>query len=206
MTGKSPARLGLTTWLYTPDKDPKFVAHHLPLEEFTIAEALREAGYATGYFGKWHLGYRQEHWAAQQGFATAKGGIDSPHAWQLAWPKRQRTLPANHTRFFSPYHMTHLDDGPEGEYLTDRLTDETIAFIERNHGDANDAENGVRRPFFAFLSYHTVHTPLQPKAQKIQKYKEKDRFAWPGWQAGIESSREGVSERCCLRGNGRAHG
>ena len=58
MTGKSPARLGLTTWLYTPEKDPPFVTHHLPLEEFTIAEAFERSGYATGYFGKWHLGYK----------------------------------------------------------------------------------------------------------------------------------------------------
>ena len=163
LTGKSPARLGLTTWLYTPEKDPPFVTHHLPLEEFTIAEALREAGYATGYFGKWHLGYKAMHWAAHQGFQTAKGGIDSPHAWELAWPDREPPLPKQHTRFFSPYHMTHLDNGPEGEYLTERLTDETIAFIEQHQDE----------PFFAFLSFHTVHTPLEPMPEKIDKYQKK---------------------------------
>ncbi len=163
MTGKYPARLGLTKWLYTPEKDPPFVAHHLPLEEFTIAEALREAGYATGYFGKWHLGYKSDHWAGRQGFEVAKGGIDSPHAWRLAWPDRASPLPENHTRFFSPHHMTHLENGPEGEYLTDRLTDETIDFIRR-HRD---------RPFFAFLAFHTVHTPLQAKPRVVKKYREK---------------------------------
>jgi arylsulfatase A-like enzyme len=163
LTGKYPARLGLTKWLYTPEKDPPFVAHHLPLEEFTIAEALREAGYATGYFGKWHLGYKLEHWAGRQGFEVAKGGADSPHAWKLAWPDRALPLPENHTRFFSPHHMTHLENGPEGEYLTDRLTDETINFI-RHHRD---------RPFFAFLSFHTVHTPLQAKPGVVEKYRAK---------------------------------
>jgi len=169
LTGKSPARLGLTTWLYTPEKDPPFVTHHLPLEEFTIAEALSEVGYATGYFGKWHLGYERKHWAAHQGFATAKGGVDAPHAWSLAWPDRDSPLSDNHTRFFSPYHMTHLDNGPDGEYLTDRLTDETIAFIEQH----SSSSSNTAKPFFAFLSFHTVHTPLQPKPEKIEKYKQK---------------------------------
>jgi arylsulfatase A-like enzyme len=169
LTGKAPARLGLTTWLYTPEKDPPFVTHHLPLKEFTIAEALSEAGYETGYFGKWHLGYKREHWAAHQGFATAKGGLDSPHGWKLAWPDREPPLPENHTRFFSPYHMTHLENGPDGEYLTERLTDETIAFIEQHSGSSS----GTAKPFFAFLSFHTVHTPLQPKPEKTDKYRKK---------------------------------
>ncbi len=169
LTGKAPARLGLTTWLYTPEKDPPHVAHHLSLAEWTIAEALQEAGYATGYFGKWHLGYKNEHWAAQQGFAEAKGGIDSSHAWELAWPDRESALPPDHTRFFSPYRMSHLEDGPVGEYLTDRLTDETIKFIEQHSG--RQGRSG--QPFFAFLSYHTVHTPLQPKPAKTARYKAK---------------------------------
>ncbi|MEQ8791670.1 MAG: sulfatase [Pirellulaceae bacterium] len=167
LTGKSPARLGLTTWLNTPEKDPPFIMHHLPLEEFTLAEALREAGYATGYFGKWHLGYKREHWAGRQGFETAKGGIDSPHAWRLAWPDREPPLPENHTRFFSPYHMTHLENGPDGEYLTERLTDETLAFIEQHQ------RRDSGQPFFALLAFHTVHTPLEPKPEKTEKYKMK---------------------------------
>ncbi len=183
LTGKAPARLGLTTWLYTPEKDPPFVAHHLPLDEFTIAEAFQEAGYATGYFGKWHLGYKPEHWAAHQGFATAKGGIDSPHAWKLFRPERDPSLPEDHTRFFSPYRMTHLEDGPDGEYLTERLTDETIAFIEQQSEQAG----GNGKPFFAFLSFHTVHTPLQPKPEKIEKYRAK--IAALGLDAKQESNR-----------------
>jgi len=167
MSGKSPARLGLTKWLYTPEKDPPFITHHLPLEELTIAEALREAGYATGYFGKWHLGYKREHWADRQGFQIAKGGIDSPHAWRVAWPDREPPLPENHTRFFSPYHMTHLENGPEGEYLTERLTNETIGFIKQH------CERHPEQPFFAFLAFHTVHTPLEPKPEKIEKYRKK---------------------------------
>ena len=86
-----------------------------------------------------------------------------PWAWELCYPGREpptaKTWPKKHTRFFSPYHLTHLENGPQGEYLTDRLTDETIRFIEQNRG----------RPFFAFLSFHTVHTPLQAKADVVEQ-------------------------------------
>ena len=68
LTGKYTARTGITTYLITPERDAPYVTHHLPLEELTIAEALKEQDYATGYFGKWHLGYSQQHWAANQGF------------------------------------------------------------------------------------------------------------------------------------------
>ncbi len=167
MTGKYPARTGITTYLISPDRDASHVTPHLSLEEFTIAEAFKKNGYATGYIGKWHLGYKDKHWAANQGFDVAKGGIDLPRAWALCYPDREpptaKTWPKTHTRFFSPHHLTHLENGPEGEYLTDRLTDETIRFIEQ-HKD---------RPFFAFLSFHTVHTPLQAKPEAVEKYGKK---------------------------------
>ena len=88
LTGKYPARSGLTTYLLSPERDPGHVAHHLELDEFTLAEALKENGYATGYFGKWHLGYAMEHWADKQGFDVAKGGMDLPWAWQACFPDR----------------------------------------------------------------------------------------------------------------------
>jgi N-sulfoglucosamine sulfohydrolase len=168
MTGKYPARTGITTYLISPTRDAEHVTSFLPLEELTIAEAFKKHGYATGYFGKWHLGYENPYWAANQGFDVAKGGIDLPWAWTLCYPDIEeaptaKTWPKTHTRFFSPYHLTHLEDGPEGEYLTDRLTNETIQFIKQYRDG----------PFFAFLSFHTVHTPLQAKADKIEKYKKK---------------------------------
>jgi len=167
MTGKYPARTGITTYLISPDRDASHVTPHLPLEEFTIAEAFKKNGYATGYIGKWHLGYKNEHWAANQGFDVAKGGIDLPRAWALCYPDCEpptaKTWPKTHTRFFSPYHLTHLENGPDGEYLTERLTDETVHFIEQ-HKD---------RPFIAFLSFHTVHTPLQAKPEVVEKYRKK---------------------------------
>ena len=166
LTGKYPARTGITTYLISPERDAEHVTNHLELGEQTIAEAFQKHGYATGYFGKWHLGYSRQHWATQQGFDVAKGGMDLPWAWKLAHP--DRTAPPldrnkGHTRFFSPHHLTFLENGPNGEYLTDRLTDETIRFIEENRD----------KPFFALLSFHTVHTPLQAKAHVVEKYEKK---------------------------------
>jgi len=167
LSGKYPARTRITRHLLTPKTDPTFMANHFALEETTIAEALREHGYATGYFGKWHLGYKAEHWALQQGFDVAKGGMDIPWAWELCYPDRvpptKKTWRKTHTRFFSPHHLTHLENGPEGEYLTDRLTEETMRFIEANRN----------RPFFAFLSFHTVHTPLEAKPEVVDRYAKK---------------------------------
>jgi len=166
LTGKSTARTGITTYLITPERDAEYVTHALPLEEFTIAEALKEQNYATGYFGKWHLGYSQEHWAANQGFDIAIGGLDSKHAWAIAYPDVDPPDDVKydrHIRFFSPHHMTHMENGPEGEYLTDRLTNETIRFIRDNKD----------KPFLAYLSFHTVHTPLQAKEEVVKKYTEK---------------------------------
>ena len=167
LAGKSPARTRITRHLLTPKMDPPFMANHLALEERTIAEALKQHGYATGYFGKWHLGYKAGHWASHQGFDVARGGMDIPWAWELCYPDRipptKETWRKTHTRFFSPHHLTHLENGPEGEYLTERLTDETIRFIEAN----------PTKPFFAFLSFHTVHTPLEAKPEVAEKYAKK---------------------------------
>lgn len=166
LTGKYTARTGITTYLLSPERDPDYVTPHLPLDEFTIAEALKEQDYATGYFGKWHLGYAQKHWAANQGFDVAIGGMDLAWAWEIAHPGVEAPdmdRSKGHKRFFSPHHLSFMEDGPEGEYLTDRLTNETIKFIKDNQD----------RPFFAFLSFHTVHTPLQAKEEIVNKYAHK---------------------------------
>jgi len=167
LTGKYPTRTGITTYLLDPERDPgRGIKPHLETSEVTIAEALKKYNYSTGYFGKWHLGYSQEHWAENQGFDVAIGGMDLPWAWQLAHP--DKAMPEidrakGHTRFFSPHHLTFMENGPEGEYLTERLTNETISFIENNKD----------QPFFAFLSFHTVHTPLQAKPEVVEKYRMK---------------------------------
>jgi len=153
LTGKYPARLGITDWL-PGRKDQPFqklkrteLKSFLPLEETTLAEAFRDGGYKTAFFGKWHLGDSPEHWPEHQGFDLNLGGCE------------KGTPPS----YFSPYKLPNLPDGPEGEYLTDRLTSETIRFIEQHR----------EKPFLVYLSHYAVHTPLQAKAPLLEKYKAK---------------------------------
>ncbi|MCB0688724.1 MAG: sulfatase [Saprospiraceae bacterium] len=163
LTGKSTARTGITTYLINEERDAPYVTHALPLEEYTIAEAFQSHGYKTGYIGKWHLGYKQPFWAAHQGFNIAVGGSTSKLDWLDAYPDLVPPVDRLETLMFSPYHFTHMDDGPNHEYLTDRLTDETIKFI-KSHKDM---------PFFAFLAFHTVHTPLDAKPEVVDKFRRK---------------------------------
>lgn len=106
----------------------------------TLAETLKGAGYTTGHFGKWHLGAAPD----TQGFDhnVAGSGMGMTH------------------HYFSPYSLQNIQDGPEGEYLTHRLTDEVIDWISKR-GDT---------PFFAYVPYYTVHTPLQAPRAVIEKY------------------------------------
>lgn len=133
----------------------------------TITEVLKGKGYATGTIGKWHLSDDP----LTQGFDVNIAGSHAGH------PKS----------YFSPYKNPALNDGEKGEYLTDRLTDEAITFIE-NHKQA---------PFFLYLPYFTVHTPLQGKEALVKKYKEKikedDRFN-PKYGAMVESMDENVGK------------
>ncbi|MBD0832932.1 sulfatase [Aestuariibaculum sp. TT11] len=157
LTGKTPALLNLTDYLpgnrhYGPHKDQMLTSHpfatHLELNEYTLAECLKDAGYKTMMAGKWHLAEEQKYYPQFQGFDINIGGNKTGH-------------PA--AGYFSPYKNPELTDGYEGEYLTDRLTDEVIHFIEQNK----------KQPFFAYLSFYTVHLPMQGKPDKVKKYQQK---------------------------------
>lgn len=113
----------------------------------TIAEMLKKADYKTISIGKWHVSEDP----CSQGFDINIGGSHAGH------PKS----------YFSPYKNPNLEDGPEGEYLTDRLTSEAISFIKNNSLHTNG------NPFFLYLPYFTVHSPLQGKEEIIEKYKKK---------------------------------
>jgi arylsulfatase A-like enzyme len=133
--------------------------HYLPLEEVTIAEALKEAGYATGFVGKWHLSTHQEdrrrYYPDRQGFDVNIGGDSSgsPPTYFYPYKKGDRTL------------ETMPAGGAEGEYLTDRLTDESLKFLAANK----------ERPFLLYLSHYAVHTPLESKQALKDKYEAKAR-------------------------------
>jgi arylsulfatase A len=151
LTGKSPARLHITDWIAGHDrpharlKIPEWTKL-LPLEEETLAERLKTHGYTTASIGKWHLG-GPEFYPQQQGFDSNIGGTD-------------RGSPPS---YFSPYSIDTLKDGPKNEFLTDRLTNEAIGFIERNKAT----------PFFIYLPHYAVHTPIMGKPEVVAKYQAK---------------------------------
>jgi arylsulfatase A-like enzyme len=151
MTGKYPARLHITDWIaghqypWAKLRPPDWT-QHLPLEETTLAERFRSAGYATSSIGKWHLG-GPDFYPDKQGFDRNLGGT---HAGQPP-------------SYFSPYKIATLPDGPPGEYLTDRECSEALSFIEAER----------RQPWFVYLPHYAVHTPLQGKQAVIEKYRQR---------------------------------
>ena len=164
MTGKYPARLHMTIWYESSANPPRsrslippITQGNLPHEQVTIAEVLKEAGYFTAHVGKWHLG-DAAHYPETQGFDVNVGGtfwgapttFFYPYAGSSRWGGEFRYVP-------------HLEFGPEGEYLTDRLTDEALRIITR-------VKN---KPFFLNLCFHTVHTPIEGKPELVEYYKKK---------------------------------
>ena len=152
-TGKHPSCVGLTNYLPGVRTTERFreapLTLQMALEETTLAEHLKAAGYATAFVGKWHLGPTEEHWPEKQGFDHNVGGI-------------QRGSPAS---YFSPYNNPRLSDGPPGEYLEARLADETARLLEKFKGEG--------RPFFLQYCFYNVHTPLRAPADLVEKYKAK---------------------------------
>ncbi|MCA9143143.1 MAG: sulfatase [Planctomycetaceae bacterium] len=153
MTGKYPTRVDATNFFSGAREGrfkPAILNNRMPLEEVTIAEALKEHGYATQFAGKWHLGPTEEFWPENQGFDFNRGGFE-------------RGGPYGGKKYFSPYGNPRLSDGPDGEHLPDRLATETNNFIEA-HKD---------QPFFAYLAFYSVHTPLIGRPDLVAKYKAK---------------------------------
>lgn len=189
MTGKYPARLLITQWLpsgrWDPQKRRLREARYLtslPLEEVTIAEALRESGYATGFFGKWHLGALPYYYPEHQGFDLNVAGRDYGAPGSYFYPfEGTWKIPTTGKELVKDAPL----DGEPGDYLTDRLTDEVETFIR----DSAD------RPFLAFLSHYAVHTPLQGKPELVKKYErvpKQDRQGQPRYAAMVESVDESV--------------
>lgn len=176
LTGRYPARTGITDWIrsgfqggdipsdrqnptaYVGEADKRLLTPPNPLwmelEEITIAEMLKEAGYTSAHIGKWHLG--AEYWHPdRQGFDFNYGGND------FGQPPS----------YFDPYvterqgAITTLEPRREGEYLTDREGDEAVKFIQ-DHRDG---------PFFLHLANYAVHTPIQAKEELIRRFESKPK-------------------------------
>lgn len=163
MTGKTPARHDITVHIGSPSGIewrtrnrfskllPADYTHNLPAEYITMPEALREVGYKTFFAGKWHLG-DEGSWPEDHGFDVNIGG------WTSGGPNGG---------YFDPYNNPNLPNRSPGENLSHRLADETVKFMQEN----NPANTG--QPFFAFLSFYAVHSPIQTSQEKWKKYRDK---------------------------------
>ena len=156
MTGKFPARHGITEWIGAPEGaawkrntrmlPPRYV-HQLAAQDTTLAEAFREGGYRTFFAGKWHLG--------------GVGSLPEDHGFEINIGGHRRGSPPG--GYFSPYKNPKLPDGPAGESLPLRLGRETANFIDEHAGE----------PFLAYLSFYSVHAPIQSSKQRWAKYRKK---------------------------------
>ncbi|MEO1979523.1 MAG: sulfatase-like hydrolase/transferase [Fuerstiella sp.] len=180
MTGQSPARVGLTNHapghadgFHPPNSETTEAdwVRHLTLDHVTIAERLREAGYATGFIGKWHLSHRPGSDAngpfeprlrpEHQGYQVNVGGCS-------------RGGPPS---YFEPYRIPNIAPRRTGEYLADRLADESIAFIEAHKDE----------PFFLTWWNYSVHYPMEAPADLIKKYRNREGISRPVYAAMIEA-------------------
>ena len=172
LTGQYPARLHITDWI-AGHKRP---FARLSVPDWTmqlstdipnVARVLKSAGYATASIGKWHLG-PEACWPDKQGFDLNVGGCDKGQP----------------PSYFSPYKIPTLTEGPEGEFLGDRLTSEALKFIESNKD----------KPFFLYLPHYAVHTPLMAKKEVVEKYKDKQDKTAPHHNAVYAALIESVDD------------
>ena len=158
LTGQAPARIGLTTHLpgmYFPKDNrpqPAVLTKQLSTDYVTIAERMREAGYKSAFLGKWHIAS-----------SIGKGGKVAPELSPIGQGfdiNIGGTSYGGPPSFFSPYRNAELKNGPEGEYLPNRLVDETINFISINKS----------KPWMTHLWFYTVHWPMQAPENLLEKY------------------------------------
>lgn len=167
MTGKYPARLHMTIWYESSANPPQgrklvppITQGNLPHAQVTIAEVLKQAGYFTAHVGKWHLG-DAAHYPQTHGFDVNIGGTFWGAPYTFFYP-----YSGSGTRWGGEFrYVPHLEFGDEGEYLTDRLTDEAMRVMDETEG----------KPFFLNLCYHTVHTPIEGKRELVEHYRKKLR-------------------------------
>ncbi len=159
-TGKSPSRVGITDYINPAGRNqpeqwsrntkllPAAFQKQLALDETTIAESLKEMDYHTFFAGKWHLG-GEGYWPTEQGYDINIGGHQAG------------TPPGG---YFAPYRNPVLE-GPPGEHLPIRLGRETASYIR--------SRQSKDQPFFAMLSFYSVHSPIQTTQSLWSKYQSK---------------------------------
>jgi arylsulfatase A len=149
MTGKYPPRTGVTNWISN-------ASMRLKKSEITIAEVLKAGGYATAHLGKWHLAPRgapdvEDYYPEDQGFDINIGGTH----WGAP------------SSYFHPYQGKKAvplpPGGKDGDFLTDRLTDEAVAILDK----------WKDRKFFMYFPYYAVHTPIMGRPDLVAHYTKK---------------------------------
>lgn len=162
MSGKFPARHGITDWIGARTGEtwrkagrfnkllPPEYRRELPHEYTTLPEAMKQAGYKTFFAGKWHLG--------------GEGSFPEDHGFEINHGGFHGGSPAS-GRYFSPFNNPKMPDLPEeaGMSLSMKLAKETVSFLRENKDST----------FFAFLSFYAVHSPLQTSQEKWAKYRQK---------------------------------
>lgn len=196
LTGMYPARLRLTDWipgqrtLPTHAFKPPPWTPYLEHRHVTLAEALKAQGYTTWHVGKWHLG-GPDYYPKKQGFDVNMGGsfIGAPGSYYYPYYRKPGTA-SGPVENLPP-------QGPEGRYLTDRLTDEAVRLIEQPQS----------QPFFLYFSYYSVHTPIQPRSDLRDRYRKMERgkrHQNPDYAAMVAAVDESVGRVVkCLEETGR---
>lgn len=169
LTGQYPSRIQLTNHSgATGGKGPTYmlnppeVAGNIPLEQTTLAEALHGHGYKTAHIGKWHLSAHyhkgNEYYPEANGFDLNVGGHKMGQPGDYYFPYKSEQHPTTN--------VPGLEDGKEGDYLTDVLTDKAIEFVK----------GAGEEPFFLNFWYYTVHTPIIPDKTRTAKYEKKRKL------------------------------
>lgn len=163
-----PARYGILTGRY-PARAHVPGGGGLVPDDVTIGEALQAGGYKTFFTGKWHLLFKHDeaNMPENQGFDIniAGGKAGAPPTYFYPYRKGKKT-PAG-SKGLKQNELHGLEGGQEGEYLTDRLTSESVQFMENHVSTQPD------QPFFLFLSHYGVHTPFEAKEELVKKYQSK---------------------------------
>lgn len=154
MTGKYPSRVDATNFFSgrrPGTYNPAPLSDKMPLTEITLAQMLKQKGYATFFAGKWHLGPTEEYFPQNRGFDINIGG-------------HVKGGPYTGKKYFAPFENPQMkEESPEGEHLPARLSREAASFIKAHRNE----------PFLTYLSFYSVHTPLMGRPDLVKKYRKK---------------------------------
>ena len=160
LSGCYPARLHLTDWITGHNRNNPILnipqwKTKIDHQRVLLPEALKAADYATAFLGKWHLmpidqPDFDQHYPTSHGFDINVGG-------------REWAQPKGPGKYFSPFGMPGLDDGKKGDFLTDKLTDAALKFLDEKKDE----------PFLLYFSYYTLHGPNMAPPALVEKYTAK---------------------------------